>query len=151
MLWASIDTGCFLVAAVLFFSFICGQIFHSRIVSSAATLATVVLSGLVVSSSTRLVWPVRSDTLSSVSDMLRGYFQMVSWLWLKPWPVTSSRYSALQAMLETWLPVSQLSISVMVAVFHSRTVLSTVPPAVASTLACQGHQDTACREEHFIK
>ena len=54
-------------------------------------------------------------------------------------------------MLDTWLPVSQLSISVMVAVFHSRTVLSTVPPAVASTLACQGHQDTACREHFYHK
>jgi hypothetical protein len=31
----------------------------------------------------------------------------------------------------------------MLAVFHTLTVRSTVPPAVASTLACHGHHDTA--------
>ena len=64
----------------------------------------------------------------------------------------------------TWLPVSKLCICVMLAVFHILTVLSTVPPgiqdkpmplsvqetffsrklpAVARTLDCQGHQETA--------
>ena len=59
----------------------------------------------------------------------------------------------------TWLPVSKLCNCVMLAVFQILTVLSTVPPdrqvegqecpvkevwpAVARTLFCQGHQDTA--------
>ena len=127
----------------LFFSFICGQIFQSLMVSSAATLATVELSGDVVRSRTLLEWPVRSATFISDSDMFLGYFQMVNWLWLNPCPVTSSLYSVFQTMLDTWLPVSQLNISVMLLVFHTRTVRSTVPPAVASTLDCHGHQDTA--------
>lgn len=72
-----------------------------------------------------------------------GYFQTVSWLWEKPWPVMISRYSAFQAILLTWLPVSVCCSWVMLAVFHTRTVLSTVPPAVARIPACHGHHDTA--------
>ena len=90
MLWASIDTGWDLLGLLAFFSFSSGQIFQSLMVSSAATLATMELSGLVARRRTRLVWPVRSPTFIRVSPPDLGYFQMVSWLWLKPCPVTSS-------------------------------------------------------------
>lgn len=47
MLWANMETGCFFCEVEFFLSLVMGQIFQSLMVSSAATLATVVLSGLV--------------------------------------------------------------------------------------------------------
>ncbi len=47
-----------------------------------------------------------------------GYFQTVSWFWLKPWPVMSSLYSVFHTMEETWLPVSTHCNWFMLLVFH---------------------------------
>ena len=64
MLCANIETGWSLPDLLVdfFFSLCTGHIFHNLMVSSAATLATVLLSGEVHSSRTREVCPVRSAT-----------------------------------------------------------------------------------------
>lgn len=92
----------------VFFSFIPGQIFHSLIVSSAATLANGAIVRAGGEQVTLLVWPVKVCHLGHA-----GYRHTVSWLWLSHAPSTSL-YSEFQAMLDTWLPVSKLCNWVMV-------------------------------------
>lgn len=44
----------------------------------------------------------KSSPTSSVTLVMLGYFQMISWLWAKPWLDTSSLYSLDHKIEQTW-------------------------------------------------
>ncbi len=71
--------------------------FHSRMVSSAAALATVLPSGDIARHRMRAEWPCRSAT-----RVMAGYFQIVNWFCMNPWPEINSLYSLDHKMDDTY-------------------------------------------------
>jgi len=80
------------------------------------------------------------NDLTFVSE---GYFQIVSWLFAKPCAETNSLYVFDHKIAHTCeLALTEL-IHWPLLQFQNRMVRSAVPPPLASTLVCHGHQSNA--------
>lgn len=84
------------------------------------------------------VWPVSSAILT-----IDGYFHRVSWFWVNPWELRSSRSLLLQSRAHTWEPVSMEFKQAPVWVFQNLMVRSPPPPPDASKLLWNGHHARA--------
>ena len=112
--------------------------FQNLKVSSAAALATVVPSGLSAKCNTLLVWPRRSAIFFMV-----GYFQMHSWLLMKPCEDKISLSKGFHCKAHTYESVCTEFTIWPVSVFQNLMHWSLEPPPEASKFFCQGHHEMA--------
>ena len=84
------------------------------------------------------VWP-----LSSAIFSIEGYFQRISWFWLKPWELSNSRSFLFHCSAHTCEPVLTEFRHTPVLVFQNFMHWSDPPPPEASKFPWNGHQARA--------